>query len=62
MSASPADTTSPQPGQREALEDSERDASRQQPGSFKDEAMKDKVVEIPPVGPDEKPIRGLDPK
>lgn len=48
--------------QREALEDSEREASRKQPGSFKDEAMDEKIVEIPPVGPDEKPIRGLDPK
>ena len=62
MSASSADPKSPQPDPRDALESSEREASRQQPGSFKDEAMEDKVVEIPPVGPDEKPIRGLDPK
>jgi hypothetical protein len=48
--------------QRQALERSERAANEKQPGSFKDEAMDDKVVEIPPVGPDEKPIRGLDPE
>lgn len=47
---------------RQALENSERAASEKQPGSFKDEAMDDKVVSIPAVGPDEKPIRGLDPK
>lgn len=62
MSDSPSDVNNPQESQREALEQSERDASRRQPGSFKDEAMDDKVVEIPPVGPDEKPIRGLDPE
>jgi hypothetical protein len=48
--------------QRQALEDSERAASEKQPGSFKDEAIDEKIVEIPPVGPDAKPIRGLDPK
>lgn len=50
------------PGQRDALEKSERDASRNQPGSYKESATEDKVVEIPPVGKDKKPIRGLDPK
>ena len=56
-------TNQPQtPGddQREALEQSEREAAKQQPGSFRDEAMDDKIVEIPPVGPNEQPIRGLD--
>ena len=62
MSDSPSGVKNPQESQREALEQSERDASRGLPGSFKDEAMDDKVVEIPPVGPDEKPIRGLDPE
>lgn len=52
---------SPSADQREALEKSEREASQHQPGSFRDEAMEDKIVEIPPVGPNEKPIRGLDP-
>lgn len=51
----------PAEDQREALEHSERNAARKQPGSFRDEAMKDKIVEIPPVGPDGKPIQGLDP-
>lgn len=54
-------TTQSPRDQREALEQSEREASRQQPGSFRDEAMEDKIVEIPPVGPNEQPIRGLDP-
>ncbi len=56
---------SSQPGsshdQRKALEDSEREASKKEPGSFKDSAMTEKIVEIPPVAKDEKPIRGLDP-
>ncbi len=48
--------------QRQALNDSEKKASEKQPGSYKEEATAEKVVEIPPTGPDEKPIRGLDPK
>jgi hypothetical protein len=48
--------------QREALERSEKKASEKQPGSYKEEATDDKIVEIPPTGPDSRPIRGLDPK
>jgi hypothetical protein len=45
--------------QRKALEKSEKKATEQQPESFKDEATKDKVVE---VGPDmaDSPIKGID--
>ncbi len=57
-----ASTGAPSDDQRQALENSERAASEKQPGSFKDEAIDEKIVEIPPVGPDTKPIRGLDPK
>ncbi len=46
--------------QREQLEESEKKASEKQPGSFKDRETAEKVVEIPPVGPGKKPIRGLD--
>jgi hypothetical protein len=46
--------------QREALNESEKKANEKQPGSFKDKETADKVVEIPPSGPDKKPIRGLD--
>jgi hypothetical protein len=46
--------------QRKELEDSERKAAAEQPGSYKDDATRHKVVEIPPVT--ETPIRGLDPK
>ena len=64
MNASRPDALSevPPDDQRQALERSERAASEKQPGSFKDEAIDEKIVEIPPVGPDAKPIRGLDPK
>jgi hypothetical protein len=50
------------PEQRQALNESEKKASEKQPGSYKEEATAEKVVEIPPAGPNEKPIRGLDSK
>lgn len=50
------------PEQRRALNESEKKASEKQPGSYKEEATADKFVEIPPAGPNEKPIRGLDSK
>ena len=52
----------PSESQREALRQSEKNASEEQPANFKDEETEDKVVEIPPTGPDERPIRGLDSK
>ena len=47
-------------GQREALNEAQKKANEDQPGSYKEEETEDKVVEIPPTGPDERPIRGLD--
>ena len=59
--ATTAGTTPPSAGnQREALNESEKKANEQQPGSYKEKETDDKVVEIPPKGPDSKPIRGLD--
>jgi hypothetical protein len=52
----------PRNDQREQLRHSERAATEQEPANFRDESNEKKVVEIPPVGKDEKPIRGLDPK
>lgn len=46
--------------QRQALQRSEEKAAKDQPGSFDEEALTDKVVKIPPIGKDKKPIRGLD--
>ena len=48
--------------QRDALMESEREAAKEQPDSFMEEAVNDKVVEIPPIDKDGKPIQGLDPK
>lgn len=64
MSESKEDAKSPLPGdkQRDMLEQAEQEASKNQPESFQEEANADKVVSIPPAGPGEKPIRGLDPK
>jgi len=54
-------STHPSPAtQREALDQSEKKANEKQPGSYKDEETNEKVVEIPPAGPDKRPIRGLD--
>lgn len=47
---------------RDALQKSEKAASERQPGSFNDKALTDKIVEIPPLGKDQAPIKGLDPK
>lgn len=46
--------------QRDALERSQKEATRTEPKNFRDEATDDKVVEI---GPDkqEDPIKGIDP-
>jgi hypothetical protein len=46
-------------GQRRALEQAEKKAAEQQPGSFKEQATGEKVVEI---GPDitAEPIKGID--
>ncbi|HEV7576344.1 MAG TPA: hypothetical protein VGO85_09885 [Caldimonas sp.] len=44
--------------QREALAESEKQANENQ---FREE-NEEKIVEIPPVDKDERPIRGLDPK
>jgi hypothetical protein len=59
----PANRASPQrPNDRKALQQSEKDASQSQPGSFNDKALTDKIVEIAPLGRDQAPIEGLDPK
>jgi len=61
MATTPRTTTTP-PGaaQREALNEAQKKANEQQPGSYKEKETDDKIVEIPPKGPDKKPIRGLD--
>ena len=48
--------------ERDALEQSERKANELQPENFKEEAMTDKIVEIPPIDGLEPTIKGLDPK
>ena len=61
-----AATTKPRPApvqnQREQLKQSERKATEKEPANFRDVSNEKKVVEIPPLGKDKKPIRGLDPK
>lgn len=48
--------------QRQKPEAAERAASAQQPKSFSDDAMTDKVVQVDPIGPDDSAIKGLDSK
>ena len=59
----PQKQDTPAEAQRDALLESERKAAEHQPDSFMEDAITDKVVEIPPVqGTDGKPIQGIDPK
>jgi len=60
MATTSRTTTPSGAGQREALNEAQKKANEQQPGSYKEKETEDKVVEIPPKGPDKKPIRGLD--
>lgn len=48
--------------QRDALNQSEKKASEQQPGSYKDRATADKVVEVAPIDRKDSAIKGIDPK
>jgi hypothetical protein len=48
--------------QRKALNDSEKKASEQQPGSYKQDATDDKVVEVGPIDKKDSAIKGIDPK
>ncbi len=56
--------TTPQAGkdEREALQQSERNASRTQPENFKDRKTDEKIVEVLPVDGDGTAIQGIDPK
>jgi hypothetical protein len=60
MATTSRTTTPSADQQREALNEAEKKASEQQPGSYKEKETDDKIVEIPPKGPDSNPIRGLD--
>jgi hypothetical protein len=61
--STPANQASSQgPKERDALQQSETKARENQPGSFNEEALTDKIVEIPPLGTDQAPIKSLDPK
>lgn len=55
-------TPATRPDQREALSESERKASREQPENFKKEKTEDKVVEVLPIDGEGAAIKGLDPK
>ena len=60
MATTTRTTTPPEGNQREALNEAQKKANEEQPGSYKEQETDDKIVEIPPKGSDEKPIRGLD--
>ena len=48
--------------QREALSESERRASIEQPENFKEDETEQKVVEILPIDGDGSAIKGIDPE
>ena len=54
-------TPDTRPDQREALSESERKASREQPENFKKEGTEDKVVEVLPIDGEGTAIKGIDP-
>ncbi len=63
MSATDTDRTpSGNEDQRRELEAAERKANEQQPGSFEERAIDDKIVQVDEIGPDDSAIKGLDPK
>ncbi|MEP7099750.1 MAG: hypothetical protein ABI781_04530 [Burkholderiales bacterium] len=47
---------------REALSESEREASRQHPENFKEDETDEKVVEILPIDGEGAAIKGIDPE
>ena len=49
------------PDQRDALSESERKASREQPENFKKEETGEKIVEVLPIDGEGAAIKGLDP-
>jgi hypothetical protein len=49
------------PDPREALSESEREASRERPENFKEEETAEKVVEVLPIDGEGAPIEGIDP-
>jgi hypothetical protein len=53
-------TNPPEGNQRDALNESEKRAAEPQPRNYREKETDEKIVEIPPKGPEEKPIRGLD--
>ena len=59
----PDPKTSGQEDQREALAESEKEASRRQPRSYDERNTTEKEVQINPTEPDsDAAIRGIDPK
>lgn len=58
----PNDPKAPKPNdERKALERSEREANKDQPHSFEEGAMTEKIVEVLPLGTSDAPIKGIDP-
>ena len=47
--------------QREALNESERQAERERPQNYKDKETHEKIVEVLPIDGDGTPIKGIDP-
>jgi hypothetical protein len=58
----PMTTPDTRTGQREALSESERKASSEQPENFKKEETEEKVVEVLPIDGEGAAIKGLDPE
>ncbi len=62
MSTMPEDKDTPATLQRDAVNESEKQAAASQPGNYKEEENGEKTVEVMPVDPDSMPMQGIDPK
>ena len=62
MNGMPEDKDTPATLQRDALNESEKQAAAEQPGNYKEEENGAKTVEVMPIDADSLPMQGIDPK
>ena len=61
MDTKPSNKQASYQSQRQALNDSERQAERERPQNYKDKETQEKIVEVLPIDGDGTPIEGIDP-
>ena len=61
MNTVPENKDTPETAQRDALNESEKQAAEPQPGSYKERESGEKTVGVLPIDADSMPMEGLDP-